>query len=209
MTDRALDRLPSDVRVIATYCRGHTVQIERLTDVVRRYVARIAMDFKDVDTVDDLVQEAMVRALEQCPEHFMPREASFLSWAGKVAKNRFIDLRRRRRPEEGTIVVSAHGTRQDGPELPIADHRGERAEVWWSRLEEVLGASEPNWRRRAVFQMRFWDGKEWVEIADAFGLKPKTMQNWMPGTLERMHDYCKAHDIDFDDLREGLYGTSG
>ena len=204
MTDRAHDRLPSDLKVIATYCRRHTVEIERLTAVVRRYIAPIAIRFDNVDTADDLIQEAMLHIQEQCSKHFRPRGNSFLWWAAKVAENRFIDLARKKRKDVLRSAVPHCGGGEHEQELPIADSRPRDRGAWLRAFVKILRAAEPDPRKRRAFMAYYHDREDVDSIVSDFGVAPKTVRNWRSCTLKRLRKYGRRHNIDFEDLDDGL-----
>lgn len=121
-----------------------------------RYAGRLLGDW---DRGRDVAQDAIIRALEQPPGSLAGRE---VEWLYTVARNRAIDLLRRRAETSGTIE---DGDVADETVHPAAglEHVEQR-----QRLLHLIGRLPPN--QQEVLRLKFHEGFRYKEIARITGL---------------------------------------
>jgi len=128
---------------------------ERYSPIVYSVALRV---LGDTAAAEDILQEVFMQLWSR-PDVFDASRGSLPGWLAVIARNRAIDLLRKRRPESDTteLVVSIE------PDL------ASRAD--WSRaLEKIRGAlaSMPS-PQRAALEMAFFDGLTHTEIAAKTG----------------------------------------
>ena len=143
----------------------------------RAYVRAIARRYvRDVDDVEDVVQDALLRA-HQYRDTFKG-DAAYRTWIYRVAVTAGIDYvrRRKRAPEPAEIEV-------DRLHAPACTHGRAIARVELARIEIVVEKLGP--RLEAVFWQSVRDGMSEGEIARAHGLT-------VPAVKARIHRAKKA-----------------
>jgi len=123
---------------------------------------RLPRGMRELHDTDDLVQEAMQRALKRM-DHFEPRRpGSFLAYLCQIVTNLIRDEARRhkRRPHREELLDNV----QDGGPTPIEDAIGSDTQRSYERAMERL----PEDQRNAVL-MRVELGLSYMEIGQELG----------------------------------------
>lgn len=133
-----------------------------------RLIARLARLVSDVGLAEDLAQDALVGALEQWPRSGVPHNPG--AWLTAAAKNRAIDMLRRRtrlehKHEQLARELEAHGaSAAEDPELAIDDEVGDDLlRLIFTTCHPVLSGEA-----RVALTLRLLGGLTTAEIARAF-----------------------------------------
>ncbi|MDN5635905.1 MAG: sigma-70 family RNA polymerase sigma factor [Brevibacterium sp.] len=145
-----------------------------------RLLAALAGRFHDLDLAEDVVQEAMVRAMETWTVRGVPKNPQ--AWLMTTAKNRALDIIRsdavKARHLAGLRIESESGR---GDHSDHADRLGEglsTADIGDERLGLFFTCSHPTLpeREKIALILRFLAGLSTAEVAAAFLVDTTTMQ---------------------------------
>ncbi|GAA1528342.1 RNA polymerase sigma factor [Brevibacterium picturae] len=154
----------------------HTIGVEDRG----RLLAALARRFHDLDLAEDVVQEAMARALETWTVRGVPTNPQ--AWLMTTAKNRAFDIIRsdavKARRLAGLRIESESGR---GDHSDHADRLGEElstADIGDERLGLFFTCSHPTLpeREKIALMLRFLAGLDTAEVAAAFLVDTTTMQ---------------------------------
>lgn len=143
--------------------------LRRYSQPIYNFALRMLGDAADAE---DAAQHTFVEAFEKLP--WAQRDAPIRPWLYKVARNKCIDMIRRRR---ALPVVSLEGTNEesgglDPPALgPLPDDVYERAELQHLLQEAIATLPE---RSREVVAMRYVGDLTFTEIGLALGMPENT-----------------------------------
>lgn len=154
----------------------HTIGVEDRG----RLLAALARRFHDLDLAEDVLQEAMVRAMQTWSLRGVPENPR--AWLMTTAKNRALDIIRtdtvkaRRLAELRVESGVGGGDHHDhahrlGEELSTADIPDERLSLFFTCSHPTLKE-----RERIALILRFLAGLSTVEVAAVFLVDPPTMQ---------------------------------
>ena len=150
----------------------------------------------DTFEAEDLAQEVFLKLYKSA--HTYTEQSAFGAFAMRVARNAWIDRRRRRaaRPERRTGPAEERGGRADGPHDAVdagsarsrePDPPGvasDREE--FARLQRALGRlSEPH---RVVFEMAVMHECPYADIARALGIPIGTVKSRVFNALRRLRE---------------------
>lgn len=173
----------------ATPHRSQTA-IERTVREERGYVLASLVGFvRDMELAEDVLQDAVVAALEHWPDRGVPENPR--AWLVQTARRRAIDLFRRdarfqaRQDELKRLVERDQAARRDETEAPVVD---ERLCLMFTCSHPALGE-----QARVALTLRTLGGLTTTEIARAF-LVPETT---MAQRLVRAKRKIKAANIPF------------
>ncbi|MFI9010088.1 RNA polymerase sigma factor [Actinosynnema sp. NPDC053489] len=129
-----------------------------------RLVAGLARVVRDVGLAEELAQEALVTALEQWPEHGVPRNPG--AWLMTAAKNRAVDRFRRER----NYRLKLEQIGRDSGDFHVADAAATVGEIDDDLLRLVFTACHPvlSTEARVALTLRVLGGLGTDEIARAF-----------------------------------------
>lgn len=137
------------------------VLIERYSDKLRRYIARLGV--RNTDDQDDVLQEVFLKVYRYLND--FDTSLSFSSWIYRITHNETMTWFRKRnvRPE-GHLVA-------DGEEVLefIADELRDpesHAELQLDSEHLEVGLRALDQKYRSVLMLRFFEGKEYEEISD-------------------------------------------
>jgi len=140
-------------------------------DFVRRLASGL---LHDAAKVDDVVQEAWLRAIQRPPRE--PR--ALRSWLAKVVRNLVADQRSaeiaRRRREHAAARAEA---------IPSPDEIREREALRRRVVERALELAEPY---RSTLILRFFENKKPAEIADQLGIPAATVRTRLKRGLDML-----------------------
>ncbi|MBQ9357842.1 MAG: RNA polymerase sigma-70 factor [Prevotella sp.] len=127
---------------------------------------------KDVEAVEDVVQDCFLRLMELGTEPQNTR-----AWLYTAVRNRCIDLLRRK----GPILHDVMPSDADGPiDDDEAQERSAREAAIWQAIDEL-----PQ-RCREVFLLSKRDGLTYGEIARRLNLSEKTVEHQVSKALKRL-----------------------
>ena len=142
----------------------------RLRNFIRRRVPR-------AEDVEDILQEVFSELVE-ANRRLMPIE-HVSGWLFRVARNRIIDLLRKKEPEQfgDAIIESSDGERLRIEDLLSSDASGPEAEYAQRRLVEELrlALSELPEEQRSVFVGHEIEGKSFKQMAVETGINVNTL----------------------------------
>ena len=154
--------------------RAYERLVTKYTVPLTRHVGKMVRDSQEVD---DLVQEAFVKAFTKLIERYNPAYA-FSTWLYRIATNHTIDyIRKKKLP---TFSIDKPIQTRDGQlqmELPDSTYRPDRAVVTDQRnaiLAEAIDALPPKYHR--VIVMRHQEEMSYDEIATELDLPLGTVK---------------------------------
>ena len=145
-------------------------ELLRHGDLVRSVARRLV----DPSAVDDVVQEAWLRALEKRPTVGGGLRGWLARVTGRVALKLHRDDRRRHRRESVAAKIDI------AESVPT-----EREEIVRDLIDAVLDLDD---RHRAVVLMRYYDGATPAEIADRLGLPAVTVRTRLHRAMSRLRE---------------------
>lgn len=156
-----------------------TREIQRRLDTVwrmesPRLIARLARMLGDLDSAEELAQDALVAALEHWPRQGVPDNPA--AWLMTTAQRRAIDLLRQRRLQAGKHEAMAHEPDHQGS--VVRDHEREvEDDIGDDLLRLLFVACHPVLpaEARVALTLRLLCGLSTAEIARAFLLPEPTV----------------------------------
>lgn len=149
----------------------------------RSLISAIQAIVRDVQTAEDLAQDAYVRASRALESHPIDHLEGFLF---QTARNLALDhLRRRRtrdRYEEPASAPHVESVPQDGPSAEDRLIERERAQIFDRALQSL-----PR-RARHAWALSHLDGLSYGEIADRLGVSRNTVYNDIKLVMGHCHD---------------------
>ena len=139
--------------------RGDEAAMAALYDRYSRVVYSVALRvLRDPSAAEDVLQEIFMQVW-RTPESFVSARGSLAGWLAVVARNRAIDLLRRKKPTEQVEDVS----------LPMPGNLSEEGErsLLMERARVVIAQLPPE--QRKTLEMAFFDGLTHSEIAEMTG----------------------------------------
>lgn len=181
-----------DILLIRRAQKGDQKAFERLRqkylEALRRFIRQTV---KKQEEVDDLVQEAFIKAFTSLAS--FSEEYAFSTWLFKIAANNTIDyLRKRKLP---TFSINAPIESDDDEytfELPDHDPIPDQRLIAQQRkafLEEAMASLPPKYRQ--VILMRHVEEKEYSEIARALKLPLGTVKAHIFRAREMLYKQLK------------------
>src|ERR1700752_1903121 len=163
------------VWVIAALARGDEVAFGRpyaatrakLFGVVRRILRR-------QDLAEEVIQEAYVKIWNRAGQ-FNPGLSSPITWMTSIARNRAIDVVRKRGEASIEEEPEAMEVAADSPD-PLA--RREMSEEL-KRLLECIGRLEPD--RQKLVLLAYYNGWSRDQLAEKFAAPVNTVKKWLRG----------------------------
>ena len=139
--------------------RGDEAAMAALYDRYSRLVYSVALRvLRDASAAEDVLQEIFMQVW-RTPESFVSARGSLAGWLAVVARNRSIDVLRRKKPTEQVEDVSLASPGDLSEE-------GER-NVMMERARSVIAKLPPE--QRKTLEMAFFDGLTHTEIAEMTG----------------------------------------
>ena len=155
-----------DEQELAGYCvRGDRLAEDEL---YRRYAARVftlCRRYADnADDAKDMMQEAIIRALDKIPTFTYCGKGSLYTWISRIAINMSLNQIKRQRWKTVSLDAKWQDNIPEPSEEEMAEIPQEKLLEWISRLSDV---------RKAVFNMYCIDGYSHKEIAGMLGISEK------------------------------------
>ena len=159
MATARLQQGPDDARLIAAIRAGDESAMAQLYDRYSSLVYAVALRvLQDTGAAEDVLQEIFLQ-LWRRPSAFDASRGSLAAWLSVIARNRAIDVKRKRRPdtdlEDVVLAVDAD-----------LDNAAERSRAM-QKVRAALGAMAKE--QRTALEMAFFDGLTHTEIAGKTG----------------------------------------
>ena len=176
--------MASEDQIVARVVSGHTSEFRKLVEQHHVPVYRFARNLINNDhDAEDVTQDVFLVAFDRLST-FDGRKASFKTWLYTIARNRCVNLLKRKRPIiDEAIVADTHGS---------TDDNSARAE-FWKRLDEAL--HELPLTQRTAFVLSEVEGLSYAEICH--------VEDVTLGTVKSRIHRAKQH------LRTVLVPTTG
>ena len=182
--------MTDEARLIDEARRGSDAAFSQL---VRRYQNRLYSSIVHVvgchDEAEDVVQDAFVQAFLKLPT--FRRDSSFFTWLYRIAFNRAVSQRRRRRPmtqvrdEERDLPLQEPADPSETPGEHLL--RMERAH----QVRQALDALSEE--HRAIMVLRELEGCDYQAIAEILGISVGTVRSRLHRARSEMRTQLKAH----------------
>jgi len=164
---------PELVRLIAAVAKGDEAAFERLYVATRAKLFGVVLRIlRRQDLAEEVIQETYVRVWNDAG-HFNPAMSSPITWMASIARNRAIDVVRKRGEasiEEGPAATDVAGDNPDPLE------RREMTEEL-RRLLECVGRLEPD--RQKLVLLAYYNGWSREQLAEKFSAPVNTVKTWL------------------------------
>ena len=165
------------VGLIAAVAKGDQAAFERLYLATRAKLYGVALRIlRRQDLSEEVIQETYVRIWRSAGQ-FDPALSSPITWMSSIARNRAIDLVRKKtetsiEEEPAAMEVASESTD------PLA--RKEMSEEL-KRLLDCVGRLEPD--RQKLVLLAYYNGWSREQLADKFGAPVNTVKTWLRRSL--------------------------
>ena len=167
---------PDDTELLQQVQRGDEQALASLFDRYSRVVYSVSLRvLRDPASAEDVLQEVFLQ-IWRSPEAFLSTRGSLSGWLAVVARNRSIDVLRRRRPSEVVDEIMLPST------FDLAEDSERTLMVERAR---VLMGQMPVEQRRAL-EMAFFDGLTHAEIAEMTGVPLGTVKTRIRSALKAL-----------------------
>ncbi|RJF69425.1 sigma-70 family RNA polymerase sigma factor [Rhodopseudomonas palustris] len=165
------------VWLIAAVAKGDQAAFERLYNATRAKLYGVVLRIlRRQDLAEEVVQEAYVKIWNSAGT-FNPGVASPITWMASIARNRAIDVARKRSEVSIEDEPSAQEAAADSPD-PLA--RREMTEEL-KRLLECVGRLEPD--RQKLVLLAYYNGWSRDQLAAKFDAPVNTVKTWLRRSL--------------------------
>lgn len=165
---------PSElVWLIAAVAKGDEAAFEQLYSATRAKLYGVVLRIlRRQDIAEEVIQEAYIRIWNSAGK-FDPAVASPITWMVSIARNRAIDVVRKRGEASIEEEPAAMEVAADSPD-PLA--RREMTEEL-KRLLECVGRLEPD--RQKLVLLAYYNGWSREQLAEKFGAPVNTVKTWL------------------------------
>ena len=161
------------VWLIAAVAKGDESAFERLYAATRAKLYGVVLRIlRRQDIAEEVIQEAYIRIWNNAAQ-FNPGVASPITWMVSIARNRAIDVVRKRGETSLEEEPAAMEVAADTPD-PLA--RREMTEEL-KRLLECVGRLEPD--RQKLVLLAYYNGWSREQLAEKFGAPVNTVKTWL------------------------------
>ena len=155
-----------DEQALARHCSEGNKMAE--DELYRRYAARVLTlcrrYTRDADDAKDLMQEALLKALDRISTYKYTGKGSLYGWISRIAINLAINDIKRRKWRTVSLDLWSQDSLPEPTEDEIRSVSQEKLLEWISKLPD---------ERRAVFNLYCLDGYSHKEIAGMLGISEK------------------------------------
>lgn len=165
---------PADlVRLLAAVARGDEAAFERLYAATKAKLYGVVLRIlRRQDLAEEVVQETYVKVWHNAAQ-FNPDVSSPITWMATIARNRAIDLVRKR----GELSIEEEPDAMEvAAETPDPLARREMSEEL-KRLLECVGQLEPD--RQKLVLLAYYNGWSREQLAAKFGAPVNTVKTWL------------------------------
>ncbi|CCE11546.1 RNA polymerase ECF-type sigma factor [Bradyrhizobium sp. STM 3843] len=161
------------VWLLAAVARGDEAAFERLYTATRAKLYGVVLRIlRRQDLAEEVVQETYVKVWHSAAQ-FNPAVSSPITWMAAIARNRAIDLVRKR----GELSLEeAPDAMEVAAETPDPLARREMSEEL-KRLLECVGQLEPD--RQKLVLLAYYNGWSREQLAVKFGAPVNTVKTWL------------------------------
>jgi RNA polymerase sigma-70 factor, ECF subfamily len=172
--------------------RGDAGAFDRLVRAnERRTLHAIAGVLGRVPEVYDVYQDTLVSAFTKLPSFRF--ESSFSTWLTRIAINRALNERRRRRPERNQpLEFASHVESGRSERASVRVESGELAHM----TERAMGTLSG--RERAVFSLKHQHGYKLKEIGSMLGCAEGTVKNYLFRATRKLRKQLEPAYRDLD-----------
>ena len=181
------EKAATDAAAVARVAGGDAVALRELYDRYGRVIYSFAYRLThDATLSEECVQDVFV-ALWRRAGDFDPSRAKLTTWLFVVARNRAIELGRRkaRWPELRHDLEPAGSSPDPADLIAVADESQRVAEAMAELPEDQL----------AVLRLSYFDGLSHSEIAQVIGIPLGTVKGRMRLALERLRSLSETYDL--------------
>lgn len=174
---RAMLTTPELVWLLASVAKGDHAAFERLYGATRAKLFGVVLRIlRRQDLAEEVVQEAYIKIWNSAGQ-FDPALASPITWMVSIARNRAIDVVRKRSETPLDDEPAAAEIASDTPE-PLA--RREMTEEL-KLLLECVGRLEPE--KQKLVLLAYYNGWSREQLAQKFGKPLNTVKTWLRRSL--------------------------
>lgn len=166
--------------------------IRRYEGKLRRYLSRLGVGTKEDQ--DDLLQDIFLRVYEY--HKSFNADLSFSSWIYRIAHNTTMSMHRHR-------LTTAHGHQVDVSDEDFEAIAGELRSDGGAEEREIRGvvgralaSLTPEYRE--IIVLRFFEYKEYDEIADILRIPPGTVATRLSRAKEKMRSYIQSQGYEHE-----------
>ena len=171
-----------ETEIIARVKAGLTNEFEHLVRWYQGPLFRIVANLADRAAVEDIVQDVLLTAFSQI-HRFDPRRGSFRTWLYRIARNRALNARRKKRerlmPQE-PVVADGH--------TPDCDLITKEA---FGQLDRTL--AELDFKDRVIFVLAELEGLSYAQIAEVESLPLGTVKSRLHRIRQKMRQALKPY----------------
>jgi RNA polymerase sigma-70 factor (ECF subfamily) len=159
--------------LLAAVARQDEAAFERVYAATRAKLYGVVLRIlRRQDLAEEVIQETYVK-IWNCAGQFNPELASPITWMTAIARNRAIDLVRKKSEASIEDEPDAMDVAADSPD-PLA--RREMTEEL-KRLLECVGRLEPD--RQKLVLLAYYNGWSREQLAEKFGSPVNTIKTWL------------------------------
>src|ERR1700746_301042 len=170
------------VWLMAAVAKGDEAAFERLYAATRAKLYGVVLRIlRRQDIAEEVIQETYVKIWNSAGQ-FNPALASPITWMASIARNRAIDLVRKRSEVSSEEEPSARDVAAESPD-PLA--RREMTEEL-KRLLECVGRLEPD--RQKLVLLAYYNGWSREQLATKFDAPLNTVKTWLRRSLMEIRE---------------------
>ena len=162
-------------------------------ELYRRYAARVYTLCRrylgDGDEAEDLMQDALIQALEKIGSYRYAGKGSLYAWISRIAINKALNQIRRQRWRTVTLDFRLEDSLPEPTEEEMAGVPQERLLEWIARLPRM---------RRAVFNLYCIDGYSHKEISGMLGISEKGSAGVLAKARKQLKEDIRRYLNDLD-----------
>ena len=148
-----------DVSLLALVQKGEEAAMASLFDRYASIVYSIALRIlRDPMAAEDVLQEIFMQVWRN-PEGFLANRGSMAAWLAVIARNRSIDILRRRKPNDSVEDVILHSKTNIAEEV--------ERDALIAKAQSIIHSLPTD--QRKTLEMAFFDGLTHTEIAEMTG----------------------------------------
>lgn len=168
--------------IITRVKAGLTNEFEHLVHRYQGPLFRIVANLVDRAAVEDIVQDVFLTAFSQL-HRFDPRRGSFRTWLYRIARNRALNTRRKKRErlmQQEPVIADGHAPDCD---LILKEAFGQ--------LDRIL--AELDFKDRVIFVLAELEGLSYAQIAQVESLPLGTVKSRLHRVRQKMRQALKPY----------------
>lgn len=140
----------------------------------------LAYKFNDIDTADDIMQDAFVKLWHNCKDVSYSKAKSFLF---TVANNMFLNVKKKEKTAQNNAVFFTNHKTDESPEYLMLEKE------YLAKIENAIASLTE--KQREVFILAKIEGKKYKEIALTLDISVKAVEKRMHKALLVMKEFIK------------------